>query len=528
MIKTIKIGCVFILLSMLMMVSPSKLLAQKKSIPYTPTLPGIENPLFPYAQPNEIEIPIHNFNMLSKEIRSWVEDEIIAGGELLIIKDEKIIFHEAFGWADREESRPMDRNAIYNGGSMAKPYTNAAILKLIDQGKLSFDDPVSNYIENFPYDDILISHLLTHTSGYGYADEKDIIWPIPDSIKTRKQFINLLITLPRPFSLGEFNYTNFSQYFLARIIEKATDISTEEYLQHELLDPIDANETFLYLSSENNWKHRIPSMYAKDSTGHLKKIWDHGMKGGTPFFCGAADIFLTPMDFARLLKLWKDSGSVGDKQLLSESIIKKSIKKQTGKPQNKNGYGYNWYVWEENEKPVYFGHGGIWGTLGNYWVESDTYVLFFTQTYLQDRKVVRQALANRLRLWNFLENLPLDGIKEISSSPSVIEMSHKQLKKYEGTYTGVNPSGDTLTYQVVADKNRLILQDKFDDFLGIDWVFLAPTGNDSFMLGYYQNDQMKYSKNEKARIVFLLANESYAYELKIGNKVVFRANRKDE
>ena len=72
-----------------------------------------------------------------------------------------------YGWSDREEGRPLERGSIWSVKSMSKPFTATAILMLEEEGKLSLDDRVQQYIRGFAGDDrISIRHLLTHTSGY--------------------------------------------------------------------------------------------------------------------------------------------------------------------------------------------------------------------------------------------------------------------------------------------------------------------------------------------------------------------------
>ena len=88
--------------------------AQNVEVPRTRTVPGVESPAFPYAQPEEVELSRAKLDRLADEVAHWVAGGEIVGAELLIVKDRRVVLHEAFGWSDRETGRPMERNDIRN------------------------------------------------------------------------------------------------------------------------------------------------------------------------------------------------------------------------------------------------------------------------------------------------------------------------------------------------------------------------------------------------------------------------------
>ena len=126
--------------------------AQDVEVPRTRTFPGVESPAFPYAQPEEVGLSSAKLKRLADEVAHWVAGGELVGAELLIVKDRRIVLHEAFGWSDREERRPMERNSIFSIKSMSKPFTAASILMLEEDGKLSLSDPVSRYVPTFTND----------------------------------------------------------------------------------------------------------------------------------------------------------------------------------------------------------------------------------------------------------------------------------------------------------------------------------------------------------------------------------------
>ncbi|OYX14742.1 MAG: serine hydrolase, partial [Algoriphagus sp. 32-45-6] len=137
-------------------------------------------------------IPGINKERVSK-INSMLDEAIskeqVPGLVAMIVKDGKVIYHEAKGFADVESNQPMEKNSIFRIASQTKAITSTAIMILWEEGKFKLDDPISKYIPEFKNPQVLntfryadttfttrpssreitIRHLLTHTSGLGYG-----------------------------------------------------------------------------------------------------------------------------------------------------------------------------------------------------------------------------------------------------------------------------------------------------------------------------------------------------------------------
>ena len=160
-------------LLLLALLTALPLIAQDANVPRTRTFSGLVVPAFPYAKPEEVGLSSEKLNWIGDEITSWVAAGELVGAELLIVKDGKAIFHEAYGWSDRERRIPVERNSIWWVGGMSKPITATAVLMLVDEGRLALDDFVTRYIPEFAGDErTTLRHLLTHTSGFG--EELDV------------------------------------------------------------------------------------------------------------------------------------------------------------------------------------------------------------------------------------------------------------------------------------------------------------------------------------------------------------------
>ena len=141
----------------------------QEASPRTPTLPGLDLPAFPYAAPPEVGLSAAALASLAERVAGWVESGAIVGGEVMVVKDDRIVLHETVGWNDRERRIPLNRNSYYRIRSMTKPVVGTAVLMLVEDGKVGLDDLVSQYLPSFDNErsgDITVRQLLRHQAGY--------------------------------------------------------------------------------------------------------------------------------------------------------------------------------------------------------------------------------------------------------------------------------------------------------------------------------------------------------------------------
>ena len=104
----------------------------------------------------------------------------------MVVKDDRIVLHEAVGWDDRERRIPLNRNSYYRIRSMTKPVVGTAVLMLVEDGKVGLDDLASQYLPSFDNErsgDITVRQLLRHQAGYAAASPsgewRRCFWPSP-------------------------------------------------------------------------------------------------------------------------------------------------------------------------------------------------------------------------------------------------------------------------------------------------------------------------------------------------------------
>jgi CubicO group peptidase (beta-lactamase class C family) len=154
-------------------------------------------------------------------------------GVILIRSKDKVMIHKAYGMADRENNRPMTLATGFDLGSLVKPFTGAAILRLEEMGKLSTADTIYKYIRGVPDDkkSITIMQVLTHKAGLRDSFGSDY------ELVSREQLIEKVLNANLIGPAGERRYSNSGYSLLATIIENVSGKTFEQFVRDEVLKP---------------------------------------------------------------------------------------------------------------------------------------------------------------------------------------------------------------------------------------------------------------------------------------------------
>jgi CubicO group peptidase (beta-lactamase class C family) len=232
-----------------------------------PTTPPVSSPVTPPAQQ---EIPLSGAAVPGMEsydqiIASLMRKYAIPGGAVAVVRDGKLFYARGFGYADVENKTPVQPDALFRIASVSKPITSAAIMKLVEEGKLNLDDRVAPLIAHLTpapgatvdprWEQITIRNLLNHTGGWdrnkpnGGFDPIDrpaiaaaaVNAPAPASSET---LIRYMKGMPLDFNPGErFAYSNFGYIILGRVIERLSSMPYKEFVRARVLEPVSANRT---------------------------------------------------------------------------------------------------------------------------------------------------------------------------------------------------------------------------------------------------------------------------------------------
>jgi CubicO group peptidase (beta-lactamase class C family) len=318
---------------------------------------SVEKPQKPLSQLSNIEI-----NTLFQEANDTFKSKALVAtldslceklnGSVLLAFGEQVIYKKEVGYkhlAKKTTESAIDAETVFDLASISKQFTAAAILKLNEENKLSLQDDVTKFLPNFPYKNITVKHLLTHTSGLPeYMDfpERDFNQKEPLSITQLENYLERV----KPKILSQpglrFKYINTNYALLALIVEKITTTSFEQYVKKEIFTPAGLQATCFAteLAAKTN--------YAK---GHLADgserpfHFQNGIIGDKGVYANAEDIY-------RWVKAY----------LIDYKVLPKNVVDQATQPQNilaKNKpaefYGYGLRI-EDEENGYLIYHGGLW------------------------------------------------------------------------------------------------------------------------------------------------------------------------
>lgn len=496
---------------------------QDVEVPRTRTLPGIASPAFPYAAPEEVGLSSEMLARLGDEIAAWVANGELIGAELLIIKDGKTALHEAYGWSDREERRPMDRGSIFSIKSMTKPFVATAILMLAEEEKLSLDDPVSQHIPTYAGDErTTIRHLLSHTSGF-----EGLGGGINAYESFRKWVEEWAARGPtQPF--GEFSYSDFNYAALGYVVEVVSGIPADTFLETRIIRPLGLDETYTAFARDAPWAVRANSRYRWNrETGDYERYWTRQERQEWDHFPAAWGLWATASDYAEFLAMWLNEGHHQGVRLLSEETVEKALAPH-GLSHGGAIYGYGWFVETPEEAgvlPPAFGHGGIDGTLARAFPTDDAMVIFLTQSRNQGNF---SSFENRLAMLGILEYPGPGMVWADDAGVDEVELRTDERALYVGSYRGQFPwMEDEVVIRVWEDEGRLHYWLRaIGERTGMRH-HLVPLGDDSFAPGRYQGERL-VAVDPHVRFRFVVeGSTAEAIEAEVSGEIQLNAHRAD-
>lgn len=442
--------------------------------------PTPETAVFNYASPESQGLSNDSITELADIVQSYFEEELIVGAELVVIKNRKIILHEAFGWNDRENETPMQRNTLFNIRSMTKPITGAAIQILIDEGKLHADSLAAEYLPGFNNENsnnITIEQLLTHRSGLPLsiitaADEYETLFSMANEVGMRGP----------DFTPGsKFWYSDAGAEALGAIVEVETGMSLDTFVTEHILELLKMNSSFYYhLGTQNDSRRdRIADLYV-GGVGEWVKAWS-SEEPLYPFAFGSQSLYSTPLDYARFLAMWMDDGQFQGVQLLSSDSVNRTLTpvskmSSLGSDMSYPEGFYNLEAYYGQMAILYcnktngiskveiIGHSGSDGTYAWAWPELDFMILYFTQS---------RGSTSGIKLESKIDELLIHPeLKELNAQAR--ELYAKYLGSYTANYGSFRNTEFIVTIQngglAVDIPNELVFELEEPDEEGI-WRF---------------------------------------------------------
>ena len=291
------------------------------------------------------------------------------------------------GYANVEQKRPIRLDNVFMQCSQTKGFCGVTIAKLVEEGKLSLDDPVSKYLPEFKElwvqdsdkDGIKTLHkaknvltvrmVLNHTGGFPFecsAKRSDVRGGGWSGGAPLRQVASIAAGSPIMFEPGTRDmYSNTGIDIGAAIVEVITGMKWENYLKKEVLDPLGMKSTWFW-PTDKQLKTQV-EMYdtheGAPATYRLENGWEQRPYNDSHVFASAgAGLWTTANDQLKFYKMLMNLG-VGDNgvRILKEETVK-SILAVTTRPDNLGGYSLGLNAPKKDGENEWFGHGGAWGT----------------------------------------------------------------------------------------------------------------------------------------------------------------------
>ncbi|EFM08501.1 cyclic peptide transporter [Paenibacillus curdlanolyticus YK9] len=220
-------------------------------------------------------------------IRSEKEKMGVPGLAVVIVEGNKTVLSKGYGWADREEKRPVTPQTLFEIGSTSKAYTALAVLRLEKEGRLDLDAYLSRYVPglHFTYKgkeaEVTLRQLLHHTSGVPFRTIGTI--PQADDEGALERTVRMLNGLKLDRKPGEkYDYATINYDILAFVVQQITGLPFEKYMREQILDPLGLTGTYMYQAPEGaemaqgyrpgllrTWAYDAPAFRGNTAAGYV-------------------------------------------------------------------------------------------------------------------------------------------------------------------------------------------------------------------------------------------------------------------
>lgn len=348
------------------------------------------------------------------------EEQNLFSGSVLIMEKGQVVFKGSYGYQNKELGIKNTHDTKYRAYSITKAFTATVVLQLIEEGKLSLSDKLSNFYPDYPYaNEITIENLLGHTSG------------IPDVVDTDKTkdeatLMTFLSTFPLDFPPhSEWRYSNSNYYILGHIIKHITGKGYELAIEERILKPLGmTNSGFHYNDLQDPKKAMGYSFLSKENATPAMLY-----KTDQPFAAGA--IYSTVGD------LYSFSEALKNNTLIGKETMDLAIAPQMGSPY---GLGYEVGTMLDAPKIGHSGGGPGFRSVMYRTIDEDITVIFIVNSENLPYAVTERIYASALKKTN---EYPADVLKEDA------------LKALEGIYS----DGDT-EFIVKVDDGVVLFNEK--------------------------------------------------------------------
>lgn len=415
------------------------------------------------------------------------------GASVAIVKDGKLLVQKGYGFADATEGKLVDpEQTVFRIASVSKTFTAAAALQLVEQGKLDLQEEFTAYTDNLSYENpfetpVTIAHLLTHTTGFEVQD------PNPSDIHTeldRYVSIEDYVRNHMPSVVREpgkaYMYDNFASLLLGYIVQEASGMPFETYMEEHLFEPLGMKNSG-YVLEEGFVEHL--------ATGHDPLGNPLDLYTVTPTVMPHGGMMTTAEDVSKFMIALQNDGMAEGGRILSEESVKLMEQYQSAihplLPNTTYGFEAPFQLPGAGSHPSIITKAGDLNGYSSYlfMIPEENVGVFLTYNQMG-------ALRNLLYP-QFISTFYPAYAAAVQLDPAFTPMNEEELKKFSGLYADlrldvfvssvqVNGPGSLLISDVILGQREL---KQVDDHLFVDALANQFT---SFLVD--ENGQVLYMK----------------------------------
>jgi len=403
-----------------------------------------------------------------------IEETGIPSISITLIKNENIVWAEAFGYTNLKIKTPATTSTTYSTGSTAKPFLSMAIMQLVEKGIVDLDKPVNDYLKKpiptFSENSkpITLRHLLSHQSGIPASADFVPLWG-----KAKRRTLQEIADKVKPIKEPEkeYEYCNDGFVICALVIENQIGESYGSYINKNILTPLGLDSVnFTKPTPQTVEEMALPYKLTYNKAYPAEQIYSEIYPAG-------GLTYITPSQMSRFLITYLNDGIYSGNRLLSAELMKQF---------HKTAFGHEYYglgiVVEKKNNNTYLSHNG-----------QDAYSSVFklnldlkTGVYLMANTISNQQLQTLADLATELMN----GKRDLPNLSSFAKKEYEEIKINENELNKV-----VGTYKIEGTEFDLIILKKNNK------LYLKNPANAEYEILPYEKDKF-FLKTEEEQIEF--------------------------
>jgi CubicO group peptidase (beta-lactamase class C family) len=304
--------------------------------------------LKPESDPGKLGFSTDRLKRVTDAFQGFVDSGQIPGAVVLIARNDKIAYVQAFGFRDREQRIAMTTDSIFRIASMTKPIVSVGAMMLAEESKLDIGAPVSNYLPEFKDLQVrgeqvdpatgkketvmqpqtrpmTVQDLLRHTAGLVYPPPIGN-GPVSDAYRdanvldrntTLAEMVTKISKLPLAHQPGEVWEYGVAVDVLGRVIEVVSGMDLDRFIEERITKPLGMSSTGFYVGEAD--RDRLAQPQIDPATGKRPPLFDATQK--PKLFSGGGGLVSTASDYLLFCEMLLHGGQLGNTRLLSQSTI---------------------------------------------------------------------------------------------------------------------------------------------------------------------------------------------------------------